>query len=116
MRRFFENEFSGGDKYSTILTSKDGKKKLKEIKIKDYRIQFSDVRLKKELDRFIHGTANRFIPITLEVDDPRFKNKNITHYMQFKGYNMTKEEFAKFPPGTADRKSTRLNSSHQIIS
>lgn len=94
MRRFFENEFSSGNTYSFT----DSKGKLKEFKVKDYRIEFSDVRLKKELDRFIHGTANRFIPIEIPIIGGA---KGIYYYMRFKGYNMTKEEYAKYPPGTA---------------
>lgn len=91
MRRFFENEFSGVNTYEYI--SKD--KKLKSVEVKDYRIEFSDIRLKKELDRFVHGQGNRFIPIEVPT-----KDKKIKINMRFKGYNMTREEYAKFEPGT----------------
>ena len=92
MRRFFENEFAGTTTYSYI---DDRDMKLKSTEIKDYRIEFSDTRLKKELDRFIHGTANRFIPIKVPTKD---KKMNIT--MRFKGYNISKEDYAKLEPGT----------------
>lgn len=90
IRRFFENEFSGNPTYYAY--DKNGN--LIKIHVKDYQIAFSDDRIKKELDRFQHGYSNRFIPIEV----PNEEGKKV--YMQFKGYNMTKEEYAKKTPGT----------------
>lgn len=78
LRRFFENEFSGTNMYPYI--EKDTKQ-LKYMKVKDPLIEFSDTRIKKELDRFIHGYSNRFIPIEI----PNEEDKKV--YMRFKGRN-----------------------------
>jgi len=90
IRRFFENEFSGNPFYEYI--DKNGK--IQKLKVKDYQIEFSDEKIKKQLDRFIHGFSNRFIPITIPNDE----KKNV--YMQFKGYNMKPEDLAKYPEGS----------------
>lgn len=79
LRRFFENEFSGTNMYPYI--EKDTKQ-LKYMKVKDPLIEFSDTRIKKELDRFIHGYSNRFIPIEI----PNEEDKKV--YMRFKGRNI----------------------------
>lgn len=77
IRSFFENEFSTRSTYQYI--DKNGKEQ--SIPIKDYQVEFSDERIKKELNRFIHGYSNRFIPIRIPTFD---KKKEI--YMRFKGY------------------------------
>lgn len=82
LRRFFENEFSGTNMYPYI--EKDTKE-LKYMKVKDPLIEFSDTRIKKELDRFIHGYSNRFIPIEIPNED----GKKV--YMRFKGRNTSSD-------------------------
>lgn len=89
IRRFFENEFSG----NTIYYGYDDNDQLVKVHVKDYQVEFSDDRIKKELDRFQHGYSNRFIPIEI----PNEENKKV--YMQFKGYNVTKEEYIAKGPG-----------------
>lgn len=85
VRRFFENEFSGD---SVIpFANKDGT--VTYYHPKDYQIEFSDERIKKEIDRFLTGFSNRFIPI----DVPTIEGPTIR--LGFKGYNMTAEEYAK---------------------
>jgi hypothetical protein len=91
IRRFFENEFAGKTTYKFIDKKTN---KVQEIKVKDYQIEFSDERIKKELDRFMFGYSNRFIAIEI----PNYENKKI--YMQFKGYNITPEQFATMKDGT----------------
>lgn len=78
VRRFFENEFLGKNQYTVY------DKNVKELQLtpKDPLITFSDERIKKEMDQFIHGYTNRFIPIEVPVEE----NKN-TYYMTFKGMN-----------------------------
>ena len=93
IRRFFENEFSGSAMYP-YLSKDDGQ--IHYVKVKDPLIEFSDNRIKKELDRFIHGYSNRFIPIEV----PNEENRKI--YMVFKGRqlnaeNATQEEILKTP-------------------
>ena len=89
VRRFFENEFAGKATYSYI----DSKGNPVQIKVKDYHIEFSDARIKKEMERFMFGYSNRFIPIKI----PNEEGKDIN--MVFKGRHMTAEQFAKNEPG-----------------
>ena len=80
IRRFFENEFSGTNLYQGYNKKT---KQVETIKIVDPLIAFSDSIIKKNLDRFIHGYSNRFIPIEVPVEG----HKNI--YLRFKGRNVT---------------------------
>lgn len=85
IRRFFENEFSGD---ATIPSIKNGKVDA-YLHPKDYQEEFSDERIKKEIDRFCTGFSNRFITVYV----PTVEGKKLP--LKFKGYNMTEEEFAK---------------------
>lgn len=76
LRGFFENEFSTRTTYTVHM--KDGK--VKEIPIQDYQIAFSDERIKDEINRFVHGYSNRFIPVRIPTVD-----KKLNVYMHFKG-------------------------------
>ena len=76
LRGFFENEFSTRTTYTVHM--KDGK--IKEIPIQDYQIAFSDERIKDEINRFVHGYSNRFIPVKVPTLD-----KKLNVYMHFKG-------------------------------
>ena len=82
LRSFFENEFSTRTTYTVHL--KDGK--VKEVPIQDYQIAFSDERIKDEINRFVHGYSNRFIPIKIPTVD-----KKLNIYMQFKGKHAVSE-------------------------
>lgn len=85
VRRFFENEFSGDAVIPVV--NKDGT--VKYLHPKDYQTEFSDERIRKEIDRFATGFSNRLIPVEVPtVEGPKVK-------LRFKGYNMTAEEFAK---------------------
>ncbi len=85
VRRFFENEFSGDAVIPYITKDKE----VKYLHPKDPQIQFSDDRIKKEIDRFCTGFSNRFIPVPIETKE------GITKNLRFKGYNMTPEQYAK---------------------
>ena len=92
VRRFFENEFAG----DSVLPFKNKDNTISYYHPKDYQIEFSDERIKKEIDRFCTGFSNRFIPITV----PTIEGNEI--YLTFKGRNMSAEDFAagnidKFP-------------------
>lgn len=89
VRRFFENEFSGDVSYPMI----DKTGKLKTVHPKDYQYEFSDEKIGKEIDRFIKGYSNRFIPITVKTEE------GSTFKMRFKGYNLSPEEYAKGTTG-----------------
>jgi len=76
IRRFFETEFGGDTGYAYIEKATG---KIKQLKVKNTLSEFSDARIKKELDRFMRGYSNRFIPIEI----PNEEGKLI--YMSFKG-------------------------------
>lgn len=84
IRRFFENEFSGD---AVIPYINNGK--VTYLHPKDYQMEFSDEKIRKEINRFLTGFSNRFIP----VEVPTIEGPTIR--LRFKGYNMTAEEFAK---------------------
>lgn len=84
VRRFFENEFAGD---AVLPYIKNGQ--VTYLHPKDYQMEFSDERIKKEIERFCTGFSNRFIPIEVPTIE------GITVRLRFKGYNMSEEEFAK---------------------
>lgn len=92
IRRVFENEF-GGDAVIPRLNMKTGA--VDYLHPKDYQIEFSDERIRKEINRFLTGFSNRFIPIEV----PTIEGETVR--LRFKGYNTTPEEFkddtSKFP-------------------
>ena len=79
LRRFFENRFAGKLEYPIMINDKESIM----VPLVDYQIAFSDIELDKQIERFIHGYSNRFIPIELPVDKAEFarrvKNKEIKH-------------------------------------
>lgn len=77
IRRYFENEFSILE-YPII----NKKGEVERLKLKDPLIEFSDTRIKEEIERFMKGFSNRFIPIKIPLED---KSREI--YMKIKGYN-----------------------------
>lgn len=84
IRRFFENMFSGDTAFPYV-----NKGKIVYLHPKDYQIEFSDERIRKEIDRFCTGFSNRFIPIEVPTVE------GIKMRLRFKGYNMTEEEYIK---------------------
>ena len=76
VKKFFENEFEGLTKY--MVRNKTGK--IEYLTPKDPQIVFSDERIETEMNRFLHGYSNRFIPITVPVEE-----NDKTYYMTFKG-------------------------------
>ena len=75
-RTFFENEFRGAMTYPVV--DKNGKEKA--IVPEEPEIIFSDERIKREMDRFLHGYNNRFVPIEIPV-----AGSDEVYYMTFKG-------------------------------
>lgn len=75
-RLFFENEFRGSNLYPVV--DKFGKEKV--IVPQDPEITFSDERIKREMDRFLHGYNNRFVPVEIPV-----AGSEEIYYMRFKG-------------------------------
>ena len=76
VRQFFENEFIGTEQYPVL--TRDGKITYKIPK--DPLITFSDERIQKEMESFLHGLNNRYVPIEIHMEDD-----DETYYMQFQG-------------------------------
>lgn len=70
MRRFFENGLTG----LTTIQTKDGGLR----KIGDWRNEFSDDRLKEEIDRFIHGYSDRFRNVLIPYIDSKTNKQKYT--------------------------------------
>lgn len=83
IRQWFDNNFSDVD---TVLAYDPKKNKTAPVTIQDWRELYSDDRIKKELDRFMHGNANRFIAIEAPIEEKDFGSKGYTPYLMFKGY------------------------------
>lgn len=92
VKRFFENEL-GGD--MLIPYKAKGSPDIQYLHPKSYQSEFSETRIKKEIDRFLTGYSNRFIPIEVPVIESNVVGPNGKIYMQFKGYNTTAEEWNK---------------------
>ena len=97
VRRYFEEQFSSVSKYSYT----DANGKVHEYPIADYQIFYSDDRIRKEIDRFVHGYARRFIPIEIPVA-PGYLKKGEKAYLHFKGRKVSTsyeegQDFTKFP-------------------
>jgi hypothetical protein len=75
-RRFFDNEFNGIQTYPVI----NKKGQVEYLELDSPEIYFSDDRIIKEMERFLHGFNDRFIPIEIPV-----KNSKEKYYMMFKG-------------------------------
>ena len=95
-RQFFENEFTGAHTYPVV--TKNGQTKV--IVPESPEITFSDERIKKEMDRFLHGYNNRFVPIEVPVE-----GSNEKYYMQFKGRGVDPNNKVSDNP-LADRRLT----------
>lgn len=117
LRRFFENRFAGKLEYPIMINEKESVM----VPLVDYQIAFSDIEIDKQIERFIHGYSNRFIPIEIPVDKAEFarkvKNKefksavtgkpldlkSVNFYMGFTGYKLnnaaeyeeTKQEYSE---------------------
>ena len=96
-KRFFENEFMGIQTYPII--DKNGK--IKYMVPEDPNIVFSDERIKHEMERFIHGYNNRFVPVEIPLEGTKEK-----YYMQFKGRDVSMSEVGKNPETIYNRRLT----------
>ena len=95
IRKWFENQFSDVMRLPVI-----SKNNLDSYRLVDWQAEFSDERIKKELDRFMHGMSNRFIPI--EIPMKLVKGKKA--YLQFTGRNIPGEKaYKEIIEGLIDR-------------
>ena len=78
LRRYFENEFAGKMEFPVIIQKT---KEVVQVPLEDYQITFSDIEINKQIERFVHGYSNRFIPIPLPIDKTQMsyilKNKKL---------------------------------------
>lgn len=81
LRRFFDNEFGGVQVHSIV----NDKGEIESVRVKDPRISFSDEEFDKQINRFIHGFSNRFIPIEVPLEDGRIL------YAMYKGREVDPE-------------------------
>lgn len=86
IRKFFDRELGASPYYEYI----NPKGKLERITLKNYLIEFSDERILKEMDRFVHGFSNRFIDIPL----PNKEGKRVR--LKFKGSLVPKTDVDKY--------------------
>ena len=104
IRRFFENNFSSLEnaKLNNVVFENLPKGVNPEnLNIINYQITFSDDRIKKELDRFVHGISNRFIPIEVPFDNPKVKG-----YLKFRGRGGKDSTTQKLQSAIIDRPLT----------
>ena len=92
LKRYFEKLFSVG----TVLPIKLKDGSTSTLSIKDYQSQFSEERIDREIKRFLTGTTNRFVPITVELsDEDKILYKRDTFPLRFKGVRTTWDEFKR---------------------
>ena len=104
VRRFFENEFVGKNLYTVY----DKKGNELHLTPKDPLVVFSDENIKTQMDQFIKGYTNRFIPIQVPMEE----NNNV-YYMTFKGrfeeYNAANPVSHDIPESIYNRPLTWLD-------
>ena len=100
MRRFFENEFGGKLTFFDTTTEK-------EYELDNPQIAFSDDEIKKQIDRFILGYSNRFIPIEIPIKKAP-KGKKM--YMRFRGIKVSQDDATDIVKGkkTLDPESSTI--------
>ena len=76
VKRFFDNEFNGTTQYPALNKNN----KIIMIKPIDPELAFSDERIRLEMERYLHGYNNRFVPVEIPVEGTDEK-----YYLQFKG-------------------------------
>ena len=90
LRRFFDNEFQGKETYPIINDNGE----VKYVVVEDPEITFSDDRIEVEIDRFLHGLTNRFVPVEIPV-----KGTSQKYYMRFLGTGVPPETIQKNDKG-----------------
>ena len=88
MKRWFSNEFAGRPMVEVI----NGK----SYEMENYEVLFSEEELKKQIDRFIHGYSNRFIPINVPIKDPKERSK---HFLKFAGRCISQKDYEALNTG-----------------
>lgn len=100
VKRFFENEFAPGTTIDIIR--KNGA--VEQHKVTDPMIVFSEDRIVEELERYIHGYANRFIPIEIPIEGIKG-----SVYLKFKGrYTDLDQKVTDEEPGQSSLINRRM--------
>lgn len=86
VRIFFENEFNGIETYPVVTAKGVQKTVIPEAP----EVIFSDERIHKEMERFLHGYNNRFVPVEVPVEGSKEK-----YYMKFKGRGVSLDDANK---------------------
>ena len=86
-RRILENRFSA----QPVIPYITKKGEVQYLHPKDYQTEFSDERIRKEMERFLTGFSNRLIPIEVPTVE------GIVARMRFKGYNVSMDDYQKNP-------------------
>lgn len=97
VKRFFENEFMNMEQYPIM----DSNGKVRYMKPVDPEITFSDERIRSEMERYLHGYNNRFVPVEIPLEGTSEK-----YYMAFKGRLNSPEEANKNPESIYHRRLT----------
>lgn len=92
IRRWFENSMSD---ITSLMTVSREDKTTEMNYIQDWQMVYSDERIKKELDRFMHGMAQRFLPIEAPIDSTKIKKGVTKPYLYFKGVMVPDEKAAQ---------------------
>nr|DAV87907.1 MAG TPA: DNA-directed RNA polymerase II subunit [Caudoviricetes sp.] len=85
IRNWFDRQFSDVTK---IMVVNKKEKKTEYVTVEDWQSIFNDERIKKELDRFMHGMSNRFVPVKVPLKDGK------EHELMFKGFVVPEEKIA----------------------
>lgn len=94
IKRYFENEF-GNNETVPILSSKTGE--VYYAKVKNAREIYSDERIEKEINEYIHGFSNRFKIINVEIE--KEDGKTIVGNLSFKGRSIKAKDVPKVQKG-----------------
>lgn len=98
LRRFFENLFAGKMEWEITRPNNE----IYRVPLEDYQITFSDIEINKQIERFVHGYSNRFIPVPVPIDKVKFaeqlkkdkiKLNEDNLWMVFKGSNLKNDEY-----------------------
>lgn len=90
---FFNSELGG--QHELEMIDKNGE--VEVVELGNWQEEFSPLNIKKQIDRFIHGFSNRFIPIRVPTKDTKRE-----FYFHFKGYKMSADEYAKSDKGVGE--------------
>lgn len=92
IKRYFDNEF-GNSKTLPVMV----KGKIEYAKVKNAKAVYSDDRIEKEINEYIHGFSNRFKPITVEIELEN--GKTLTGTLRFKGKKVKPNEVQRITNG-----------------